>query len=131
MTSWGLFVSSNCFIKLLYQFILSHHSSQVVCLCLQGVTKQVLGLIKSVAGNDDVKVAIASKGGLELMLDVMAKHIKQAGIVETGCAAVSTVCLRQPEHCKRLMAAEGYDVIIKGMQIHPNEVMLQVGINHP
>ena len=75
-----------------------------------------------------MKVAVAKAGGLELVLAAMSKHGKHAGIAEMGCGAVASVCLRQPDHCRRVMDAGGAEVIVKAMQIHVGVEGVQVGV---
>ena len=50
----------------------------------QTLVQQVLIVLKAVAGNDEVKVAIVQAGGAELILDSIAKHqrqVSQSGFV--------------------------------------------------
>ena len=93
---------------------------------MQSLTKQVISVLKAIAGNDDVKVAIATAGGIELILMAMSKHQRNAGICEIACAAIATIVLRQPTHCARVMQGGGADVILKTMQLHPEAPMVQV-----
>lgn len=94
----------------------------------KGITKHVLGLIKTIAGNDDVKRAVAKAQGLELILAAMTRHARHAGIAQMGCDALATVCLRHPDHCRMVMELNGAEVIVKAMQIHHDqESMLSAG----
>ena len=49
----------------------------VVNLFAQVIVKQVLGMLKAIAGNDNVKVAIVNAGGIVNILEAVNKHIKQ------------------------------------------------------
>ena len=98
---------------------------------MQSLTKQVLGVLKAVAGNDEVKTAIAEAGGIELIIAAMNKHIKQAKVCETGSAALSAIILRKPEHCAKLMECEGTSVILRAMQLHMDDASVQVVISFP
>jgi len=91
----------------------------------QMITKHVLGLIKTIAGNDDVKIAVAKRGGIELILAAMSKHARHAGIADSGCGAVAQVCLRQPSHCTRAAQADAPEIISKAMMIHHAEKNVQ------
>lgn len=42
--------------------------------------KQVLSAIKSVAGNDDVKDAVVSAGGVPLIVMAMNRHLTNASV---------------------------------------------------
>ena len=46
-------------------------------LYVQVIVKQVLGMLKAIAGNDNVKVAIVNAGGIGNILGAVNKHIKQ------------------------------------------------------
>lgn len=48
--------------------------------CLQELVKQILSAIKSVAGNDDVKDAVVSAGGVPLIVMVMNRHLSIASV---------------------------------------------------
>jgi len=40
----------------------------------QGIVKQALGVLKALAGNDEVKIAIVKENGLLLVLAAMTQH---------------------------------------------------------
>lgn len=92
----------------------------------QSIVKQLLGVIKAVAGNDNVKVAIAKENGFELILGAMSKHMSQEKVCELGCAAIAAIILRQPKHCQRVMDANGAAVIIQAMNVHKKSDGVQV-----
>ena len=48
----------------------------------QSITRQVLGVLKIIAGNDEVKIAIVNHNGAELIMTAMAKHIRHPAICE-------------------------------------------------
>ena len=83
-------------------------------------------ILKTVAGNDDVKVAIVQAEGAELMLAAMDAHLKQVKVAEYGNAAIATIVLRNEDNCRRVMAANGADIIVKVMQLHPSDEKVQV-----
>ena len=43
----------------------------------QVVVKQLLGMLKAIAGNDEVKIAIVNAGGIPTILQAMARFIRQ------------------------------------------------------
>lgn len=49
-------------------------------LCLQELVKQVFSAIKAVAGNDDVKDAVVSAGGVQLIVMAMNRHMSNASV---------------------------------------------------
>lgn len=51
-----------------------------VLFCSQELVKQVLSAIKSVAGNDDVKDAVVSAGGVPLIVMAMNRHLTNASV---------------------------------------------------
>ncbi|XP_033096493.1 armadillo repeat-containing protein 6-like, partial [Anneissia japonica] len=91
----------------------------------QAIVKQVFAVLKAIAGNDDVKIAIVNSGGIGFILNAMNKHIKQAQVCALGCAALSAVVLRNTGHCKVVMESDGPTVILKAMTVHPNNRSVQ------
>ena len=85
-------------------------------------------VLKALAGNDEVKRVVVESGGVELILAAMSKHAKSPVIQELGCAAIATISLRNPTHCLRVMTNNGPEVILKSMQLHPDEMAVQVGV---
>ena len=83
-------------------------------------------VLQAIAGNDTVKVAIVKSGGAHMILDAMTKHVKNASICEAGCAALTTIVLRNPDHCKVVMEAQGAEILTKVLTLHPDKKMLQV-----
>lgn len=83
--------------------------------------------MKTLAGNDQVKRVIVESDGVELILAAMTRQAKSAPIQEMGCAAIATVSLRNPIHCQRVMECNGPETILKALQLHPKETMVQVG----
>lgn len=83
-------------------------------------------VLKSVAGNDDVKIAIVQADGAERILAALNRHQMQARIGEYGCAAIATIVLRNEANCDRVMAADGAEIILKVMQLHPGDAKVQV-----
>lgn len=83
-------------------------------------------MLKAVAGNDEVKQAIVLHQGAELLLGAINKHVRNGAIAEIGCACVATVCLRQPDHCAKMMDAGAAEVILRVMQLHPQDANVQV-----
>ena len=88
--------------------------------------KQVLGVLKTISGNDQVKVAIVEASGIELILSAMNQHARSAPIAEMGCAALTSLALRNPDHSNRIMAASGAETVVKAMQIHGDQASVQV-----
>ena len=88
--------------------------------------KQALGLVKALAGNDDVKVAAVSKGGIELILAAMTKHQANAAVADLGCGTITRVVLRNPANCAKVIECQGHQVILQAMKIHVKEELVQV-----
>ena len=93
---------------------------------LQGIVKQALSLVKALSGNDEVKVAVVTKGGMELILAAMTKHQANATIAELGCGNIGKIVLRNPTHCARVIDCQGHQVILQAMKIHIKDENVQV-----
>lgn len=86
----------------------------------------MLGVLKTISGNDQVKVAIVEASGIELILSAMNQHARSAPIAEMGCAALTSLALRNPGHSNRIMVASGAETVVKAMQIHGDQASVQV-----
>ncbi|KAL0966444.1 hypothetical protein UPYG_G00295380 [Umbra pygmaea] len=89
------------------------------------LTRQVLSTLKAIAGNDDVKDAITSAGGVQLIVIAMNRHTGNAQVCEQGCAALSVIALRKPNNCQVIMEEGGALVALLAMKTHPNELNVQ------
>jgi hypothetical protein len=82
---------------------------------------KTLYVLKALAGNDEVKVAIVSGGGVGFILAGMDQHQGNARISELGCSTLAALILRQPDHCTQVMGVLGHQVIIQAMTIHTKD----------
>ncbi|KAJ8304981.1 hypothetical protein KUTeg_018564 [Tegillarca granosa] len=91
----------------------------------KGIVRQALDVIQRLSGNDQVKVAVVKAGGIELILLAMTKHQANSQVSELGCAAITTIILRNPDHCTKVMQNGGHQAIVQAMKIHKNEENVQ------
>ncbi|XP_059418702.1 armadillo repeat-containing protein 6-like [Carassius carassius] len=89
------------------------------------LVKQVLGALKAIAGNDDVKDAIVNGGGAELIVMAMNRHMTSAQVCEQGCAALCVLALRKPNNCKVIVECGGALASVQAMKNHPDKVNVQ------
>ncbi|XP_019393880.1 PREDICTED: armadillo repeat-containing protein 6 [Crocodylus porosus] len=95
------------------------------CIDQKELVKQVLSAVRAIAGNDDVKDAIISAGGTDLIVLAMNHHLATPQICEQGCAALCMLALRKPENCKVIMEGGGALAALQAMKAHPREVTVQ------
>ncbi|XP_061099000.1 armadillo repeat-containing protein 6 [Conger conger] len=91
----------------------------------QELVRQVLGAFRAVAGNDDVKDAIAKAGGTELIVMAMNRHMSNPQVCEQGCAAMCVLALRKPNNCSIIMESAGALAALQAMKTHPGDVNVQ------
>ncbi|KAH3741550.1 armadillo repeat-containing protein 6-like [Dreissena polymorpha] len=91
----------------------------------KGIVKQALVVLKALAGNDDIKVAIVKAGGVPLVLAAMTQHQGNATVCASGCLAIATFVLRQPDHCTVVMDNDGHQMILQAMKVHPKDEIVQ------
>ncbi|XP_060068839.1 armadillo repeat-containing protein 6-like [Ylistrum balloti] len=91
----------------------------------KGVVRQALGLIKALAGNDEVKLEAVKSNALEIILVAMIKHQANSAVAELCCAAIATLVLRNPAHCNAVISLAGHQSIIQAMKIHPKDAGVQ------
>lgn len=95
-----------------------HMSNQVMM-------KQIISMTKAIAGNDDVKVAIVSVGGVPLILQAIHTHIRVAQVCDAGCSALATIALRNPSNGNVIMSSGAAEIIVQVMSVHPKKVGVQ------
>lgn len=91
----------------------------------KGIVKQALVVLQALAGNDDIKIAIVKSGGVQLILAAMTQHQGHAVIAATGCKALATLVLRQPDNCSVIIENNGHHVILQAMKVHPTDEQVQ------
>jgi len=94
----------------------------------QNLECSLLGLLKTLAGSDPVKVEIIKEGGVEIIVEVLSKYIRNATVCDVGCATVAALVLRFPAHSATVMESGAPDLIIKSMQLHPKLPSVQVSL---
>nr|XP_002125662.1 armadillo repeat-containing protein 6 isoform X1 [Ciona intestinalis] len=91
----------------------------------QNLVRHCITLIKSISGNDDVKVAVVKSGGAELLIQVLGKHNSNAQICESCLAAITTLSLRNPSHCDVIMAKNTAPLMVQAMKLHSEHAGVQ------
>ena len=54
--------------------------------------KQVMSMLKAIAGNDQVKVAIMNSGGALILIQAVSRHIKHAGVSKVFVWFFFSIC---------------------------------------
>lgn len=68
------------------------------------ISKASLGLLKVLAGSDEVKEAFGSAGGLSAVLAILSDRVSDAGVCEAALGLLAMVCLRRPDYAQQLVA---------------------------
>ncbi|XP_078280368.1 armadillo repeat-containing protein 6 [Rhinoraja longicauda] len=95
------------------------------CIDHRELVKQVLGALRAIAGNDEVKDAIVNTGGTDLIVLAMNRHMGSPQVCEMGCAALGMFALRKPENCRVIMEDGGALLALQAMKSHPSELNVQ------
>ncbi|XP_050393057.1 armadillo repeat-containing protein 6 [Patella vulgata] len=91
----------------------------------KNITRKSLTVMKALAGNDNVKIAIVKSGGIELIVAAMLRHQSVASIAEAACATLMTVALRNPSNSQKIMECNGHQAIVQCMKIHSSVLGVQ------
>ncbi|XP_074650634.1 armadillo repeat-containing protein 6-like [Tubulanus polymorphus] len=91
----------------------------------QSIVHQIMCLLKALAGNDNVKVAIVKRDGFALILTALTKHMAHAAICEMCCICIAVIILRQPDLCHRFFAEGGPSLVLQAMKVHRTSVPVQ------
>ena len=90
------------------------------------VIRDSLKLVKTLAGNDNVKRDVAESNGIPIVVKAMAAHIGSKAIAKWGCDALTAVCLRSPENSKQIMEAGGAVLITSVLRTHIDNASIVV-----
>ncbi|XP_046403428.1 armadillo repeat-containing protein 6 homolog [Ischnura elegans] len=82
------------------------------------LARQSMKLLKSLAGNDDVKKYIADAGVLPVVTSTMIRHEASATVASAGCSLIAALTLRSPENSIKAHDAGVEEVIAQIMKMH-------------
>lgn len=91
----------------------------------QSLVRNILVLMKAVAGNDEVKAEVVKSGGVFLVVEAMNRHLQHPSTQEAGCATLAALALRCPSHCPIIVEAGGAVSLVRAMERHPNSIAVQ------
>jgi len=83
-------------------------------------------VVKALAGSDKVKVEVVRAGGVEIVIDAMRQHQRNAGVCEAGSAALAALVLRFPTHCDAVVDAGGPELLCTTLELHAGSAAVQV-----
>ncbi|XP_057370996.1 armadillo repeat-containing protein 6-like [Daphnia carinata] len=81
-------------------------------------------LIKSLAGNDDVKREVSKGNAVPLIAAALGRHKCVAALAEMGCAAIAALCLRTPDNAAAFVANGVGQLVVDILKTHK----LKVGV---
>jgi len=83
-------------------------------------------VLKVIAGNDDVKVAVTKSDAPGIIVEAMDHHQQSEALCANSCACLATISLRNPHNVKRIMECHGHTAVLQCMKVHPNSTKVQV-----
>nr|CAH0112641.1 unnamed protein product [Daphnia galeata] len=81
-------------------------------------------LIKSLAGNDDVKREVSKGNAVPLIAAALGRHKCVTSLAEMGCAAIGALCLRTPDNAAAFVANGVGQLVVDILKTHK----LKVGV---
>jgi len=69
-------------------------------------------ILRAIAGNDDVKNIINRSGGIDMIVRLMQKHLKNADVAEQGCSALAAITLRSGRNAETIAESGGVNVLV-------------------
>jgi len=73
--------------------------------------------LQNLAANADNKVEIGKQGGISALVLAMAMHRNNAGVQETGCAALLNLAVNDANEVE-IGKNGGIDAIVKALELH-------------
>nr|CAD7199591.1 unnamed protein product [Timema douglasi]CAD7396268.1 unnamed protein product [Timema poppensis] len=106
-------------------FILTSLCCVHISSMFQRLTRQCLTLVKSLAGDDDVKARMGTAGIAPLIVLAMNNHKQSASLAATASACMAAITLRSPANSKSLIEAGAAEAILETMKTHQNDTIVQ------
>lgn len=97
-----------------------------MCPSFQDICNKIIAVLKAIAGNDDVKVAVTKSTAPALIVEAMDRHQTSEAICSNSCACLATVALRNPANVSVIFQCNGHVAVIQCMKIHPSSANVQV-----
>ncbi|XP_071455576.1 armadillo repeat-containing protein 6 homolog [Hetaerina americana] len=82
------------------------------------LARQSMKLLKSLAGNDDLKKYIGDAGVLPVVASSMTRHESSAVVAIAGCSLIAALTLRSPENSIKAHEAGIEEIIVQIMKVH-------------
>jgi len=82
------------------------------------VITETLKLLKTLAGNDNVKNSIREAGIFEHLVATMSRHMGSGGIIHAGCGVITATCLRTPKNAEKVIQHDGAMLLVTVLQSH-------------
>jgi hypothetical protein len=89
------------------------------------VAKQACFFLASISGNDNCKVSIVEGNGHVAIIQAMLLHPNNAGMQTDAVSALGNMCLRVPENCEAIAAADGIPAICQAFTQHVTHPRMQ------
>ncbi|GAX81213.1 hypothetical protein CEUSTIGMA_g8645.t1 [Chlamydomonas eustigma] len=89
------------------------------------VVRAALLALRQMVNSDAVKVLLAEKGGIEMIMNVMSIYSTSENILEPSLGLLSSMMLRLPEVVDKAAEAGVIDAVLEVMSGHPDAGQLQ------
>jgi len=90
------------------------------------VLKEVLSVLKTLAGNDNVKKDICISQKLPAVIATLSSHLSHKGICHAGSSALGAICLRMPDNAQQVVTAGGAKALIQVLRTHKANAKISV-----
>ncbi|XP_075216356.1 armadillo repeat-containing protein 6 homolog isoform X1 [Lycorma delicatula] len=91
------------------------------------ITRTCMILLKTLAGNDDVKAHIIQQKNslITLIMHSIGKHQRNPVSAATGLGLIAALALRNPSNCKIICDLGAAELICNSMKMHPQDINVQ------
>jgi hypothetical protein len=91
------------------------------------VAEKAFSLLKVMSRNDQVKISLCGREGLELIIMAMEHHTANQKVITQALATLSAITLRQPDNCISLAKNGVIPLLIASMSHHSDHIGIQRG----
>jgi len=82
-------------------------------------------LLSLAASHAEIKIRIASAGGIEAVVEAMQTHAQSADVQQNGCRALCSLANSHAENKIRIAGAGGIEAVVAAMQTYTQSADVQ------
>ncbi|MCO5547179.1 hypothetical protein L7F22_000622 [Adiantum nelumboides] len=91
----------------------------------KSLAKSACSLLSQLAGSDDNKDSIISKGGFDGLISIMSNFSDDPSVLQEAFAVITVLSLRSPQNSLKAVQAGTLDLMVEAMECHTSAASMQ------